>query len=442
MADAPRPEPGSDALLAGYWPGTWPAEDGGPARRQVSRDASARLDVGPEDQLRVTHRMAMVTCMVITRDSREVYAVGHTGQRTDTLAWVERIDAESLATVRRSPDLASGPFWPGGIAAHRNGDLYATYGRWCHRLDPDCQPVASRMLPRERPYNSLLILPDGHLVMKDFGGGAGANALPAGMRGSELVVLEPERLEIVARLQLPEGSIARISADVQDGNARIYIVGDTHAFRVAWDSARTALTLDDGWTARYRVFDGQTFGWDPVIEDGYAWFLDNGEATETFGPSFRGKGVSSAPLHLVRIPLDTGGKPEYFEVCGEPGGIVANPPVIDATRKLAVGYDSGHGVVTAWRYDGDGAQVLWRRDQHQAGHMLLFPASGEIVCHDYDHERSSDNCVVLDIETGAEKARVATGSPVQSVVFPAVGWDRGFYVTSLTTIARIWVEPK
>ena len=32
--------------------------------------------------------------------------------------------------------------------------------------------------------------------------------------------------------------------------------------------------------------------------------------------------------------------------------------------------------------------------------------------------------LVLDIETGAELARVDTGSPVQSVVFPAVGFDR------------------
>jgi hypothetical protein len=50
--------------------------------------------------------------------------------------------------------------------------------------------------------------------------------------------------------------------------------------------------------------NGQTFGWDAVIEDGFAWFLDNGDGTRGFGPSFRGKGVSTAPLHLVRVPLD------------------------------------------------------------------------------------------------------------------------------------------
>lgn len=394
-----------------------------------------RLKAG--ERLSMVSRPAVLGCMAVTRDPGEVYLLGHTGAGTQTQSWVERLDPETLAPVKRSPPLDAGPFWPGGIAAHRNGDLYVTYGRWCHRLDADCQPVASRMLPQERPYNSLLVLPDGHLVMKDFAGGRGNHKLPDGSLGSELVVLEPERLEIVARLQLPEGSIARISADIgEDGAPRVYVVGDTHIMRARWDGS--SLALDDGWTTKYRTFEGQTFGWDAVIEDGYAWFLDNGEGTQAFGPSFRGKGTAPSPLHLVRVPL-AGGEPEYAEVCGKPGGIIANPPCIDSARKIAVGYDSGNGIVTAWNYTSGSLQQVWQREQNQAGHMILFPETGELLSYDYDHERGTENVVLLDIETGEELGRVAINSPLQSVVFPAVGWGREVYVNTFSTIARIYV---
>ena len=50
-----------------------------------------------------------------------------------------------------------------------------------------------------------------------------------------------------------------------------------------------------------------------------------------------------------------------------------------------------------------------------------------------------DQLVILDIETGHEKARVDTGSPFQSVVFPAPGFGRDLYYCSMPTISRITV---
>jgi hypothetical protein len=83
---------------------------------------------------------------------------------------------------------------------------------------------------------------------------------------------------------------------------------------------------------------------------------------------------------------------------------------------------------------------LWQRDQNQAGHMILFPESGELICYDYDQDAGTEQCLVVDVQTGREKARVAIGSPVQCVVFPAAGWHRDFYITTFTTIARVYVQ--
>jgi hypothetical protein len=71
---------------------------------------------------------------------------------------------------------------------------------------------------------------------------------------------------------------------------------------------------------------------------------------------------------------------------------------------------------------------------------LRFPDTGELVTGDHDAETMTDHVVVLDIETGNEKARVATGSPVQSVVFPCPGFDRDLYWCSFTTLTRIHVS--
>lgn len=432
-----------DPALAGYWPGPWPCEDASPRRTQIASDPNAGFDLGPGERLSVRSRPVVMGCMTIVREPGEVYLHGQSGPGTGTTAWVERIDPDSLEPLRRSPDLAAGPFWPGGIAAHANGDLYVTYGRFCHRLDADCQPVASRELPRDRAYNSLLVLPDGHLVMKDFAGGGGVHKLPDGMHGSEVVVLEPEQLEIVGRHELSEGSIARLSTDIDaSGTPLVYVIGDRHAMRLRWDGGCAQLSPDGEWNVPYVRFDGQTFGWDAVIESGSAWFLDNGEGTNAFGPSFRGRGTSPSPLHLVRIPLEgSEPEPEYLEVCGKPGGIIANPPIVDAERRIAVGYDSGNGIVTAWRFGLPGeAEQIWTREQDQAGHMILFRRTAELMSYDYDHQNGTERVVVLDIESGTEKARVAIASPLQCVVFPAAGWRRDAYVTTFTTVARVFVE--
>jgi hypothetical protein len=370
----------------------------------------------------------MAATMVVLRDPAEAYLLRHTAGN-DAISWVERFDPVTLDTIERSPDLAGGPTWPGGMAAHANGSLYVVFGRHAHKLAADTSLLASTELPRNRPYNSFVVLPDGHLVTKDFGG-----ALPAAVTiadavaPTELVVLEPDRLQIVARLELPEPSIARLSAD----GDQIYVVGDTSLFTITW----TGTDLKVGLEATYRTLPGQTYGWDAVIDTGAAWFLDNGEGSERYIGTLRDRGVSSAPLHLVRVDLASGAV-TLAEICGKANGLIANPPAIDSSRGIAVGYDSGNGVVTA--FDIDSMTVRWTTPLEHGSHPLLFPDTGELLLGDYDASRSADQLVVLDIETGDEKARVDTGSPVQSVLFPAPGFDRDVYLCSFMTLTRVTV---
>ncbi len=402
---------------------TWTAEDGGPRRRQtVGGGLHLRRDGG---SLEVTTRIAPAATMVVGGD-QGLYLLRHTAGDGAT-ASVERIDPETLEPLASSPPLAGGPVWPGGAAVNDDGSITVVFGNHAHRLDPeDLRVVAEQELPRPRPYNSFVTMPDGHFVTKDFGGSLPSGAASDG-RPCELIVLDPVDLSIVARLELAEPSIARLSADGDD----VYVVGDTSLLRVRWDPARSGLTLDAEFRAPYRTLEGQTYGWDCVLAAGAAWFLDDGAGSEGFTGTLRGHGVSEAPLHLVRADLDTG-TVTMAEVCGRPGGLIANPPIVDERRGIVVGYDSGNGVLAG--FDLATLDVVWRRDQDHASHLLLFAETGELVTGD------AVDVVVLDIATGDALARTDTGLGMQSVLFPAPGRDRDFYVCAFPGVSRIAVR--
>lgn len=409
---------------------TWAFEDGGPRRQQL---AAGGLHLQPGETLAAAARTAPAVTMAVTHPDGRLYLLRHTAG-DGAVAIVEQIDPVTLEPIATSADLPAGPVWPGGIGVHPNGSLYVVFGNHAHRLAADDLSVlAVATLPRDAPYNSFVVLPSGHLATKDFGGSRPGIKVEAADRvPCELLVLDPSDLSVVASLVLPEASIARLSADGDD----LYVVGDTSLLRVRWSADSASLTLDSEFStaARYRTMDGQTFGWDCVIAGHHAWFLDDGDGSEGYDGTLRGKGLSTAPLHLVRVSLDSG-EVALAEICGRPGGLVANPPVVDVERGIVLGYDSGNGVVAA--FDTETLAPIWQRDQDHGSHLILFEESGEVVTAD------GTDVVVLDIESGAELARVDSGIGIQSVLFPAPGpaGSRSFYVVSFLAIARITVVP-
>ncbi|HEX2576960.1 MAG TPA: hypothetical protein VHK88_11475 [Aquihabitans sp.] len=390
--------------------GGWESEDAGPARTQVAEGPA------PTGALRVVSRDAPGAHMVIIGAGGDVFVYG-TSFGEDHTAWVEKIDPETLERIDRIDGLAGGPWWPGGLALHPSGALHVVHGRWAHRLTTALEITASRALPEERPYNSFVILPDGHLLTKDL--------VRDGSVCSSLAVLEPDDLRVVDEVEAPEGSIARLSADGDDA----YVIGDHTAFRYRWDGAH--LVRDPGWSFRYRTDPDQSYGWDPVIAGGQVWFLDNGD--HRYDGTMVGRGVAPGPVHLVRVAVDDADDHEVVPVCGSGFGAVTNPPLYDERTGIVVAYDSANGVIAA--FDGGGPLTpRWQRALNTAGHLIGFPDDGSLMA--YHHEDGGESVVFLDIASGEERSRVATGSPMQSVVFPAAGGGVAYYA-SFSTIARI-----
>ena len=406
---------------AGYWPSPWPGEDAGPSRRQAPHGVAGwGLAPGAGLEVATRHDLAAAT-MPVVRERGELFLLRHTFG-ADTVSWVERIDPITLATVARSVELAAGPSWPGGLAAHADGGLLVVYGRWAHRLDVDLRVVASRELPVDRAYNSFVVLADGTVVTKD---------LSRGPAPSTFSVLDPLTLEDRgAPVSLGEASVARLSAD----DLVVHAQGTETALRFVWDPDAGVLTPDPGWSRPYRTAPDQSFGWDAVVDGGQVLFMDNGDHTYQEAMAMVGQGVAAGPVHLVRVPAE-GGAPELVEISGLAHGTQTNLPALDPERGIAVGYDSGNGVLAAFDLGPTGLTPRWRRELGTSMHLVRFPDTGELIVN--DRHDGEEDLVVLDIGTGDERARVATRSPVQSVVFPAVDHDTALWYCSFTTLARV-----
>jgi len=448
-----------------YWPQPWTSEDGGP-RRWGNADGQAGLDIEPGEKLRVEATIDAYACdMLIRREPGELFALRHTlptggdPLAGDVEAWVERLDPLTLEVLASSPRLPSGRFWPGGIAAHSSGEIHMVFGNSAHRLGSDLQMLKSRRLPVDRPYNSFVLLDGGELVCKDCDA-------PAGTVPSTVSVLDPESLEsLVPELELPEPSIARLSSDGKS----VVAVGTETVFRLLFDRDAARLEIDETWKPRYGPAPGRTYGWDPVITDEHVFWMDQGRNSTDW--SMLGTGEARAPVRLWWARIDDSQALRSVEISGLPFGTESNPPAWDPVNQTVVAYDAGNAVLRAWRMDGDELEPLWRRDRFaHAGHLVIHPDTRELVAQDWKgraalrrptfrkltrpalrrmgHSPAArrlsrplgvDQLVVLDLDSGADKARVTVPSASQAFLFPAPGFERDFYYQSMTTIARVAV---
>jgi hypothetical protein len=219
----------------------------------------------------------------------------------------------------------------------------------------------------------------------------------------------------------------------------------------------------------YGPAPGRSFGWDPVITDEHVLWMDNGR--NHVDSTMLGSGTQPDPLRLWWARQDDG-RIRSVEVSGLPHGTQSNPPAWDPAEGVVVAYDSGNAVVRAWRLAGDELEPLWRRaGLAHASHLIVHPDTRELVVGDWRGPRllrrrgvrplaraagpllsrsrrslraarllARDSLVVLDLDSGEEKARVEVPSPVQGFLFPAPGFGRDVYYQSLTTIARVAVR--
>ena len=77
-------------------------------------------------------------------------------------------------------------------------------------------------------------------------------------------------------------------------------------------------------------------------------------------------------------------------------------------------------------------RALASRSARPAGNARVRRGLGRVA---------TDDVVIVDIETGDERARARVPSMFQSVLFPTAGFGRDLYWCTFSTLARLAVTP-
>jgi hypothetical protein len=253
---APDPCPRSAALRTGpadgpYYATVAPFEHFSSSRAQVFPATCATTELPGAGPVRVRVREAhgdyLTPYSAVTRDRGQLYLYGYRPDAARQGAYVAAIDTRSLRERWRTriPDAAPPGQWsyPGVVAVHGNGSLYAVYGNVLVRLDARTGAVLARRELPEDPqgtgaaYNGLIVLPDGRIAVKGI---VVSHDTTAGRMAA--LHLDPRR-GFTVRWRRPMSSLA-FSALVGAARDRQIVIPD-HTARgdeVLWLDERTGRT--------------------------------------------------------------------------------------------------------------------------------------------------------------------------------------------------------
>ncbi len=430
----------SAGTIPGLYSSPWPAEYGGPRRQGLSPRPGLGLADGERLVLHTRPSDAW-NIMFLLRAPGEVYLLGSSRLgATQGVGFVERVDPVTLETITRTELPTGGHIWPGAGIAHVNGDLYVANGCYVHRLDHNGRVLAERALPTDRPHNGLHVMPDGNLVAKNIG---------LGDYPAVLTVLEPQRLGVVAEVVVPEPSLGRIASDPQpDGSSLVYVPATEHLLRYRYHDG--VLDLDPTWQPRYRERDDEQQGlaWGGCLEADNFWVMDNGDTTSVraihaahpsgTGPFTIPEAAWSGSQRLLRISTIDPDDREELRPFDAPRGWITAPPVYVTDHHLALAFDTANGLIAGidWQR-GAPMHVRWQRALHLWMPPFVMADTGEVVTNDLTGD--GDHLVLLDLATGAERSRVATGSSSASATFLSPGWHRDLYYCGTGIVGRLSV---
>ena len=251
-------------------------------------------------------------------------------------------------------------------------------------------------------------------------------------------------------LELPEGSMGRIAADVTAEGDAVYVPGTERLFKI---QVGKTMQIAESWQPRYREGYGE-FGlaWDSCLSDGAAWVMDCGDihavrAIHTTEPngrflqppyellSWRRPAPWTGHQRLLRIGLEDGHVETLVPFGSEGGGIIA-PPVHVPELDRAVCWDSLRGGLAGIDTAEGGLSLAWSLPVRPSMQPVVFPDSGELVINDFT-EAGSDDLIVVDLKSGELLDRVSTGSRIANGMFLSPGGDRDVFYCSTLGFARV-----
>ena len=420
--------------LAGYYGNSTCATEYGGVRRQ-KHARSPGLNIQPGEILKVSSRRFARGRWVVgsfNADNRlYVFGCSVPSQPDVSIGWVEEVDPITLETIRQSPDLKTGGHnWCGGAAVLADGTLITGFGNRIHKLTQNLELIAELELPVDHAHNGISLLSDGMMITR--------NLEHDHSKKSVFTVFDPHTLKVLIRHEYVGASIGRFCVDPTPEGDFIYATTPTHIHRLKYKDQQ--LELDRNWGASYDLpGEDQSFAWCNTVGDDSVWFMDMGD-TPPLETIMRAYPVGTkpmafsepggAPVRVHRVSTTDSSSTDVLTPFGLPNGGHNSSPLYVQGKRILLTFDTNNRKTGAWRFNGPGEfESLWVHDIGNSNQVFYYPDSGEVIVDDVLEDNNVD-AVVIDIETGEEKGRVATGARYAAAMAFYPGLGRDFYSTS------------
>lgn len=445
------PCPASAGLKTG--PGTnayitvTPSEHFNSQRTHLFKHACApsemNADAGKPPQVRTAPGDYPSPYNLVTRGRDELFVYGgaYGDQPNSRGSYVARLNPATLQPVWRTQliDARAEGLWnyPGVIATHRNGSIYAIFGDQIARLNPTTGKVVKQTrLPappgseaRDISYNGFTMLDSGVLVAKSIGRGRcdleGFSALlqcdQSKFPSSVLVAINPDTLEVLSSLVLPEPAFGRITSTTYKGRVLIYLTGPINLVRYEWIGGK--LRPDETWGPIAYLLPGQTSAPAVAVVGDYIALQTNSVPAAT-------------PMSVLAVSQSDPSKRysvQPFKDSRAPRSFLPSMITVDPDNMRLFAQDAGAGQLAALDLSPEGLKVRWRVDQRSLSFTTLVGSTREraiIGTHIPDitsptqfRTFQNEQVVWRDATTGKELARSDNLQPMTSgaLVTPGFG---------------------
>ena len=437
-------------VLKGYYKNSLcPAEVGGPRRQKHARTPG--LNIQPNETLGVVtrrlHRWKWVVGTIEADGKMFAYGCCTPIQSTHSHGWIEEINPTSLESIKSSPKLKSGGHtWCGGAAIIADGYIILGNGRYVHKLNLDLEVIGELELPTDHAHNGFTILSDGIGITRNLEVNQSKN--------SWFTLFDPATMKVVNHFEFVGSSIGRFSVDEVDGVEYVYATTATHIHRLIYKNQQ--LSLDKDWSASYNLpGEDQSYAWCNCLGDDSVWFHDMGHngfnqvimsdyPVGSKDLDFRKikRTLHHAPVRVFRVCTKDSSEVDVLTPFGDKTGEIGAPPLYVPDKKILVAFDTRNGKTGAWRFERPGQfSKLWEHNIRNSNQILYYPDTGELILDDMLDNYKVD-AVVVDIETGEEKARCYTGTMFSPYMVWVAGYNRDVYMGSGMTgaLVRIFVK--
>jgi hypothetical protein len=190
-------------------------------------------------------------------------------------------------------------------------------------------------------FKHLTIAPDGTLILKDQTRPIGCTVqgtmailkCKGEQPNSQLVAVDPETLDILDDIPLPEPSDVPHAVTMFEGRIAIYLGMNQSARRAFWDPASQKLSLDESW-AIFPMEKGQTTATAPTLVGEWVGFQLNGAGSDKVASSIAVANQKDAKKLQIIFPFGP----------LEPGQWSFCPPKAGADPENSMIYSADMGV--------------------------------------------------------------------------------------------------